>query len=144
MDGIHLLGEWYGCPADTPQMVDALALRTACLEAVQDAGLTIVGDRFHQFEPQGVTGAVILAESHLAIHTWPEMGSVTLDVYVCNYTTDNTAKAEALFRSLEKHLRPTRARFQAIRRGDIQDMDTADVDQAPAARRELDVVQEGG
>ena len=144
MDGIHLLGEWYGCPADTPQMVDAEALRTACLEAVAEAGLTIVGDRFHQFEPQGVTGAVILAESHLAIHTWPEMGSVTLDVYVCNYTTDNTAKAEALFRSLEKHLRPTRARFQAIRRGDIQDMDTADVDQAPAARRELDVVQEGG
>jgi len=144
MDGIHLLGEWYGCPADTPQMVDALALRTACLDAVADAGLTIVGDRFHQFEPQGVTGAVILAESHLAIHTWPEMGSVTLDVYVCNFTTDNTAKAEALFRSLKKHLRPTRARFQAIRRGDIEDVATADADQAPAPRQELAAVQEGG
>ena len=84
-------------------------------------GLTIVGERFHQFEPQGVTGAVILAESHLAIHTWPEMGSVTVDVYVCNYTTDNTAKAQALFRALEARLRPARAHFQAIRRGDVHD-----------------------
>jgi S-adenosylmethionine decarboxylase len=131
MDGIHLLGEWYGCPADTPQMVDAEALRTACLEAVAEAGLTIVGDRFHQFEPQGVTGAVILAESHLAIHTWPEMGSVTLDVYVCNYTTDNTAKAEALYYALKKHLRPARSHFQAIHRGDVLDLDCANADQAP-------------
>ncbi len=121
MDGIHLLGEWYGCPADTPQMIDAEALRAACLEAVEKAGLTIVGDRFHQFEPQGVTGAVILAESHLAIHTWPEMGAVTIDVYVCNFTTDNTGKAEALFRALKSYLRPTRTRFQAIRRGEIDD-----------------------
>jgi S-adenosylmethionine decarboxylase len=119
MDGIHLLGEWYGCPAGTPVMIDAEALRAACLRAVENAGLTIVGDRFHQFEPQGVTGAVILAESHLAIHTWPEMGSVTLDVYVCNFTTDNTGKAKAVFRSLERHFTPARAHFQAIQRGDI-------------------------
>ena len=72
MDGIHLLGEWYGCPADTPEFTRADALRALCLDAARDAGLTIVGDRFHQFEPQGVTGTVLLAESHLAIHTWPE------------------------------------------------------------------------
>jgi S-adenosylmethionine decarboxylase len=132
MDGIHLLGELYGCPADAPQMIDAEALRSACLNAVEESGLTIVGDRFHQFEPQGVTGAVILAESHLAIHTWPEMGSVTLDVYVCNYTTDNTAKAQALFRALEAELRPGRSHFQAIRRGDVHDRES-DADQAPRA-----------
>jgi S-adenosylmethionine decarboxylase len=119
MDGIHLLGEWYGCPADTPEMVNAVALRAACIDAVTRAGLTIVGDRFHQFEPQGVTGAVILAESHLAIHTWPEMGSVTIDVYVCNYTTDNTDKARAVFRTLERCFGPLRAHVQAIRRGDV-------------------------
>ena len=119
MDGIHLLGEWYGCPAGTPEMVDADALRAACIDAVDDAGLTIVGDRFHQFEPHGVTGAVILAESHLAIHTWPEMGSVTVDVYVCNYTTDNTDKAKAVFRALERRFGPARSHFQAIRRGDV-------------------------
>ncbi len=117
MEGIHLLGEWYGCPADMPEMLRAEPLRALCVKAVETAGLTIVGDRFHQFEPQGVTGAVILAESHLAIHTWPEIGSVTIDVYVCNYTADNTKKAEALFQALEARFQPEHARFQAIRRG---------------------------
>lgn len=119
MDGIHLLGEWYGCPADTPQMLEAAALRALCLDVVRAAGLTIVGDRFHQFEPGGVTGAVILAESHLAIHTWPEMRSVTVDVYVCNFTTDNTDKARALFRALESRFLPERTHFQAIHRGGV-------------------------
>jgi S-adenosylmethionine decarboxylase proenzyme len=117
MDGIHLLGEWYGCPTDLPEMTDAAALRRRCLDAVEAAGLTIVGERFHQFDPQGVTGAVILAESHLAVHTWPEMGSVTIDVYVCNFTTDNTPKAQRLFAELERTLKPSRTRFQAIQRG---------------------------
>ncbi|HQU50693.1 MAG TPA: adenosylmethionine decarboxylase [Casimicrobiaceae bacterium] len=117
MDGIHLLGEWYDCPADRPEMTRADALRRRCLEAVDAAGLTIVGERFHQFDPQGVTGAVILAESHLAIHTWPEKGSVTIDVYVCNFTTDNTGKARRLFGELERSFEPGRTRFQAIVRG---------------------------
>jgi len=59
------------------------------------------------------------------------MGSVTLDVYVCNYTTDNTAKAQALFRALEMHLKPARSYVQAIRRGDVHDRDADPRDQAP-------------
>ena len=134
MYGIHLLGEWYGCPADEPLLTQADALRDLCRRAVDDAGLTIVGDRFFQFEPQGVTGTVLLAESHLAIHTWPESGFVTLDVYVCNYTTDNTGKAERVFKALETALRPARKRFQAIRRGApelIEDAPRSGVDNAP-------------
>lgn len=117
MDGIHLLGEWYGCPADLPEMNRADALRRCCLDAVEAAGLTTVGERFHQFDPQGVTGAVILAESHLAVHTWPEIGSVTIDVYVCNFTTDNSGKARQLFTELERSLKPERTRVQEIQRG---------------------------
>lgn len=117
MDGIHLLGEWYGCVPAMPEMQRADALRTLCVAAIESSGLTIVGDRFHQFDPQGVTGAVILAESHLAIHTWPEIGSVTIDVYVCNYTTDNSRKANAVFDALQAVFKPEHARFQAIHRG---------------------------
>jgi S-adenosylmethionine decarboxylase len=117
MDGIHLLGEWYGCTADLPEMTHADALRAVCLRLSNASGMTIVGDSFHQFAPAGVTGTVLLAESHLAIHTWPEHGFVTVDVYVCNYTTDNTAKAERLFRSMQEALRPQRSKFQAIHRG---------------------------
>ena len=117
MDGIHLLGEWYGCPADTPEFTRAAALRALCLQAITTSGLTIVGESFHQFEPQGVTGTVLLAESHLAIHTWPEHGFVTVDVYVCNLATDNSQKAEQLFRSLEAALKPQRTKFHSIHRG---------------------------
>jgi len=117
MDGIHLLGEWYGCPAETPEFTGAEPLRTRCLQAARESGLTVVGDCFKQFEPQGVTGTVLLAESHLAIHTWPEYGFVTIDVYVCNLLVDNKAKALRLFRSLEAVLKPQRTKFHAIERG---------------------------
>jgi S-adenosylmethionine decarboxylase proenzyme len=117
MDGVHLLGEWYDCPADTPEFTRAGPLRALCVDAATRSGLTVVGDCFYQFEPQGVTGTVLLAESHLAIHTWPEHGFVSIDVYVCNLTTDNRAKGEALFRSLERAMKPGRAKFHAIERG---------------------------
>jgi len=91
------------------------------LEVDLATGSVQVGDNFFQFQPQGVTGTVLLAESHLAVHTWPEAGFVTVDVYVCNYTTDNTAKAERVFRELETVLKPERARFQAIHRGGKDD-----------------------
>ena len=117
MDGIHLLGEWYECPAHTPEFTRADALRALCRSVTVAAELTIVGENFHQFEPQGVTGTVLLAESHLAIHTWPEAGFATVDVYVCNYTTDNTDKAQRLFRALEAALQPRRTRFHSILRG---------------------------
>jgi S-adenosylmethionine decarboxylase len=117
MDGIHLLGEWYDCPADTPAFTQAAALRELCVDAARGAGLTVVGECFYRFEPQGVTGTVLLAESHIAIHTWPEAGFVTVDVYVCNLLTDNSAKAEQVFRALQAALKPARVHFQAIRRG---------------------------
>jgi S-adenosylmethionine decarboxylase proenzyme len=117
MDGIHLLGEWYGCAADIPEMTRVQPLRTLCLDAAEASGMTIVGDSFYQFEPAGVTGTVLLAESHLAIHTWPEHGFVTIDVYVCNYTTDNSAKAERLLRAMQDAMKPQRVKFQAIHRG---------------------------
>jgi len=121
MDGIHLLGEWYGCPAHTPEFTRVDALRVLCLDAVRSAGLTVVGDSFHQFEPQGVTGTVLLAESHLAIHTWPEYGFATVDVYVCNLATDNSDKAKRLFRTLEAAMQPKRTKYQAILRGGKDD-----------------------
>src|SRR5881227_2097670 len=121
MDGIHLLGEWYGCPAAMPEMTRADPLRALCLRLSEASGMTIVGERFFQFQPQGVTGTVLLAESHLAIHTWPEARFVTVDVYVCNYTTDNTGKAERVFNALQAVLKPERKRFQAIHRGGKDD-----------------------
>jgi len=117
MEGIHLLGEWYGCPADEPLLTQASALRDMCRRAVDESGLTIVGDSFFQFEPQGVTGTVLLAESHLAIHTWPEIGFVSIDVYVCNLCADNSARAHQLYASLRAALAPADVREHVLNRG---------------------------
>jgi spermidine synthase len=93
LDGIHVVANLYRCQKGARYQTDAELLRRFCLDSISKAGLTSLGDLFHAFEGGGVTGAVVLAESHLAIHTWPELNSVTLDVYVCNYTQDNSTKA---------------------------------------------------
>jgi len=100
LKGLHLVANLYGCRGDARYLTDRAHLRQSCLDAVRHAGLTSLGDLFHQFEGDGVTGAIVLAESHLAIHTWPELNSVTLDVYVCNYTQDNSSKADTVLREL--------------------------------------------
>jgi S-adenosylmethionine/arginine decarboxylase-like enzyme len=60
---------------------------------------------------------VVLAESHLAIHTWPERNGATLDVYVCNYTSDNTRKAEAVYAALIKAFKPGDVMVERVMRG---------------------------
>ena len=99
-------------------MTDPIALRNLCLGAVRDATLQPVGELFHTFPaPGGVTGVVLLAESHLAVHTWPELNAVTLDVYVCNLGTDNTHKAHALIEMLLAAFKPEQVERHALERG---------------------------
>jgi len=122
MHGLHLTADLRGCPSELPPLTDPAALRRLCLQAVRDAALQAVGELFHTFpgsdEPKGgVTGVVLLAESHLAVHTWPELRAVTLDVYVCNFGADNTHKAHALIDALLAAFRPTRVERHAIERG---------------------------
>ena len=68
-------------------------------------------------QPAGVTGTVVLAESHLALHTWPEISSVTLDVYVCNFSGDNSRQAHALFNEIIANFAPARMETKEVTRG---------------------------
>jgi S-adenosylmethionine decarboxylase len=122
MNGLHLTADLHGCLLAQPAMTDLAALRTLCLGAVIAAGLTPVGELFHRFpqiseEPQGITGVVLLAESHVAVHTWPERDAVTLDVYVCNFEADNSARAEVLLDALLQGFAPARVDRHALQRG---------------------------
>jgi S-adenosylmethionine decarboxylase len=129
MLGLHLTADLHGCPVELPAMTDAAALRSVCLRMVAQAGLQAVGELFHSFTavagrnactpdaPVGVTGVVLLAESHLAVHTWPELGAVTLDVYVCNVGDDNSARAEVLMTALTAAFAPQQAVRQSLQRG---------------------------
>lgn len=107
MKGLHILAEFAGCQCKPSLLEDASSLRKLCVEAIENVGLTIVGELFYTFKGAGgVTGTVLLAESHLAVHTWPELLGVTLDAYVCNLSEDNSAKAEALVKQLEQAFTP--------------------------------------
>jgi S-adenosylmethionine decarboxylase len=110
-------------------MTDPASLRQLCLAAVAEAGLGAVGELFHRFTPQagsdpalvGITGVVLLAESHLAVHTWPEQQAVTLDVYVCNLGQDNSARAHALMNRLCQAFKPRHVHRQQLQRGLVGD-----------------------
>ncbi|MBY0455077.1 MAG: adenosylmethionine decarboxylase [Burkholderiaceae bacterium] len=116
--GLHLMGDLYGCRCEGSLMLDAIGLENFCLSCVAATGLTAVGSLFHRFgEGGGVTGVVVLAESHLCIHTWPETLYVSLDVYVCNYSSDNRAKAEQLFAQLLAAFNTTDSRLHRVQRG---------------------------
>ena len=123
MQGLHLTADLRDCRADSPLMTDPAALRARCLSAVVEAGLSAVAELFHRFPappeggPAGITGVVLLAESHLAVHTWPELGAVTLDVYVCNFGADNSARAQALMDALQAAFAPGAAERHALERG---------------------------
>ena len=79
--GRHLLIEFRGC--DGTVLDDANALQTLMERAARAARATIVDSVFHTFSPHGVTGVVVVEESHFSIHTWPEHGYVAVDVYTC-------------------------------------------------------------
>lgn len=124
MQGLHLTADLHGCDPARAAMTDPAALRRLCLDSVRASGLAPVGELFHRFapaqeasEPSGITGVVLLAESHLAVHTWPELGAVTLDVYVCNFGADNSARAHALLDALLAAFAPAHADRQALVRG---------------------------
>ena len=119
MQGLHLTADLRGCDSAAAVFVEPPVLRRACLAAVRGAGLTAVGELFHRFDGGGVTGVVLLAESHVAVHTWPELGAVTLDVYVCNYRGDNSARAAALLASLEALFAPSSVQRHSLQRGTL-------------------------
>lgn len=126
MNGLHLTADLAGCANDT-LLTDGSGLALAIRRATETAGLSVVGEHWHRFppapdgQPGGITGMLLLAESHVALHTWPEIASVTLDVYVCNYEGDNSTKARALMAALVALFEPADARHHALVRGRLGD-----------------------
>ena len=97
--GLHLLLELKEC---NPQLLNDLDyIREALLHTAHEAGATVVGESFHRFSPQGVTGILAIAESHISIHTWPEYGYAAADIFACGVTFQPKNAAEILIRQLE-------------------------------------------
>lgn len=97
--GTHLLLDLSEC---NPELLNDLQyVRQSMMTAATNAGATIIAERFHQFDPLGVTGIIAIAESHLCIHTWPEHGYAAVDIFSCGSNFRHHEAAELIVQRLE-------------------------------------------
>ena len=116
--GRHVVGDFHGVSGEV--LNDRKLLREILYEAAKACGATVVAESFAQFEPQGVTGVLVLAESHLSIHTYPEHGFCAIDCYTCGTEVD----PQKAYNYLIKKLRPQKAYRRGLERGqgEIKDL----------------------
>ncbi len=109
--GWHVLADFYDC--DALQLMSPDRLMRALVAGAHAAGAQIVGEHCHHFgEQQGVTAVLLLQESHMSIHTWPEEGFIALDIFMCG-----DAQSDAALAVLMTELAPKRHTIQKIQRG---------------------------
>ena len=113
--GLHILADLYGVEADKIDRVEDI--RELLEGAVKYANLTKISSHYYQFQPHGATGVVLLAESHISIHTWPEHGIATVDVYTCG----DPSKAYKAMDYIISKLSPTRVDKQVHDRGILEE-----------------------
>ncbi len=96
--GRHILVELHDC--DKEALNDLDFIREVMLKAAIDCGAVVLGESFHRFSPQGVSGVVVIAESHISIHTWPEHGYAAADVFTCGTSVNPEIAAQVLIEKL--------------------------------------------
>jgi S-adenosylmethionine decarboxylase len=111
--GIHLLGELYGIPME--KITDVCFLEAVLRRGVELSGATVVSVHTHEFSPHGATLLMMLAESHVSVHTYPEYQALFFDAFLCG----SRCKPHAISETLIAELRPLRHNLQQIMRGDI-------------------------
>ena len=97
--GLHLILELKECRPDLLDDMDFV--QQTLLNAAEATGATIIGKTFHKFAPQGVTGVVAIAESHVCIHTWPEYGYAAADIFTCGENFSPRAAAALIAEAFE-------------------------------------------
>lgn len=109
--GRHLLAELHDCDPDRLRYVDDL--REVLLDAADRSSATVVGLAFHQFRPEGASGVLLIAESHVAIHSWPEHAYLAMDVFTCGEEMD----AELVIELVKEGVDADRVQVRALERG---------------------------
>ncbi|MBL8041119.1 MAG: adenosylmethionine decarboxylase [Chthonomonas sp.] len=109
--GSHLLIELFDCDPDSLKLESTVG--GAMLDAANASEATVVTDSFHEFKPYGVSGAVIIQESHYTIHTWPEHGYAAVDLFYCG----GTIYVHKAMDVLTERFKPGRMKFLVVRRG---------------------------
>ncbi len=116
VQGLHFMGEWYGCPR-TDSLKRAEHLRQVGVQLAREAGFDVVSSLFQQFQPNGVVGTILMADAHIAIHTWPDTGFVAVDFYACHLSPGTRERAAGFLANLRQVLRPVWVNASEISRG---------------------------
>lgn len=115
--GVHFLANLQSCDDKVPGLVNQNWCKEKISLLIKKCRLKEAGSYYHTFGThQGISGIVALHESHLSLHTWPELRYVTLDVFVCNYRNDNSEKARYLVYALIKLFRPEKVKLKKLTR----------------------------
>jgi len=109
--GRHIIVEAFGCSREV--LDNPMLLRKTLIDAARKANMEICGEIFHEFNPQGVTGVVVVKESHLSIHTWPEFGYASIDIFTCGSYSDPWKAYDCII----KALRPKSVQVMELKRG---------------------------
>jgi S-adenosylmethionine decarboxylase len=112
--GMHFLADMHGVEASL--LENAEALQALLIQAAETAGARVLFQHFHAFgEGKGITGVVLLAESHISIHTWPEAAFAAADIFMCG-----SARPDVALAMIIKGLQPTRCNARPVSRGDTR------------------------
>jgi S-adenosylmethionine decarboxylase len=111
--GKHIILELWGCEKEA--LDDQPGIEKMLIDAVKACGATLICVKTHKFSPQGVTGVAVLAESHISIHTWPELGYAAMDVFTCGAHVE----PEDTITTLKEFLKPSHIDIMDIKRGNI-------------------------
>lgn len=111
--GEHFLVDLHGCNADVIATKDTT--QEALLSAASRCGSTIIEYHFHQFSPHGVSGVILIAESHFSVHTWPENGFVAVDIF----TSGEVMKPEVAIEFLKEAFSADRVDVMQVTRGEL-------------------------
>jgi len=111
--GIHTILEFEGCPYE--RLANSGEVEQAFREAARRSNATIVDSLFHYFNPHGVSGVVVIAESHFTVHTWPEHGYAAIDFFTCSEGVDISVAVE----HLRELLQPERISQKILKRGEF-------------------------
>lgn len=109
----HYLIEFYGITSDYLDNLDKI--ENTMLTSLSGSGATYVNHSFHKFSPQGVSGVIVIAESHLSIHTWPESEYAALDIFTCG----DKDTAVRILNKLVENFNPTKSKINYIPRGSL-------------------------
>lgn len=117
---LHILADLYNCNGEDKYLSNVTEVQKKILQMVRRSGFKIVHYDFHKFAPGsnatdgGITGVIVVSESHLAFHTWPEKNYVNFDVFFCSYSRDNSLKTKRIFEEFSQLYKPKKIRRREV------------------------------